>query len=54
MSLVPGQEEGCSEAQSIIQEGCRVARGGKVEVQWDGGGEEDEDAAVKLGTTGTM
>ena len=46
---------GCSEVESVIQEGCRVAKGGRVEVQWDRGGDEEEekDAVVKLGTMGT-
>lgn len=37
--------------ESVVQEGCRVAKGGRVEVQWDRGGDdgEEEDAVVKLG-----
>lgn len=33
-----------------------MAKGGRVEMQWDRGGdeEEEEDAVVKLSTTGTM
>lgn len=50
MSLVPAVGGGMLRGG---EEGCSLAKGGRVQLHWDRGGDDEEDAVVKLGTMGT-